>query len=516
MTIESPKVIEPAETATHEAISAGAALATSPAGESDYLVTRQMAADVRGPWMTRIGLVLVVVVASVGLVLNVWSDRPGRNWGIAFYTTELSIELAVLSVSLTKWFARNWEAIVLANCCVVIAGIAIVSIGVGSMATGVMGIVLLQVGASAFMPWHPTRQMLLNCAAVIGVAVFTLFIGQLDIGVTAYWIVVITSAVIGQVACTASYRYRNELERHVESVIEGRRKLAVEIREHERVIAQLRDAQAELVKSREEALAASRAKSEFLSTMSHEIRTPMNSVLGMAELLDDARLDAEQRRHLGVIRTSGSLLLELINSILDLARLESGRPAVIAREFSLRATIDEVIATVAVSARDKSIELVTRLAPGLPERLVGDSLRLRQVLTNLIGNAIKFTERGQVILEVERNRDSNEPGDLLFSVTDTGIGVAADKLESIFASFTQADSSHTRKYGGTGLGLAIAQRLIGLIGGRIWVESKLADGSKFSFTARFGVASPRTVAPGRARNHRGERQTEELRELPIP
>src|SRR5208282_2927760 len=228
-----------------------------------------------------------------------------------------------------------------------------------------------------------------------------------------------------------------------------------------------------LVDAREKALAASRAKSEFLSSMSHEIRTPMNAVLGMADLLSETELNPEQKRYLEVMTASGNSLLELINGILDLARIESGRLQIERAEFDLADLIDKSISTFGVRAHGKGLELVARIAPGVPERLVGDALRLRQVLLNLFGNAIKFTEKGDVVLEVEREPGSHEVAEFRFTVSDTGIGIAPDKLGSIFSSFTQADSSTTRKYGGTGLGLAIAERLVGLMDGRIWVESEL-------------------------------------------
>ncbi len=261
-----------------------------------------------------------------------------------------------------------------------------------------------------------------------------------------------------------------------------------------RNITQSKKLERELVATREEALAASRAKSEFLSSMSHEIRTPMNAVLGMADLLLDTKLTAEQQRYIEVMVANGNSLLELINSILDLARIESGRMLIEKTEFDLTDLIDKTISTFGVQAHSKGLELIARIAPGVPAHLIGDPLRLRQILINFLGNAIKFTEQGEVILDIDRVDDSQEPADLRFTVSDTGVGISPAKLETIFSSFTQADSSTTRKYGGTGLGLAIAQRLVALMGGTISVASELDKGTKFSFVARFGLAT-RVISP---------------------
>ena len=258
-----------------------------------------------------------------------------------------------------------------------------------------------------------------------------------------------------------------------------------------RDIGAIKETQRQLIAAREAALEASRAKSDFLSSMSHEIRTPMNVVLGMADTLAEGDLNAEQRHYLDIIRSNGVTLLDLINDILDLAKIESGHLSFEEAEFDIRELIDSVGQTIGLRAHQKQLELTCHAASDVPHTLIGDPLRLRQVLVNLLSNAVKFTDQGGIVLGADVARADSGSGNALirFTVIDTGIGIAADKNDSIFTAFTQADSSTTRRYGGTGLGLTIVKRLVEMYRGEITVASEVGKGSTFSFTAEFKTRS---------------------------
>ncbi|WP_342120074.1 response regulator, partial [Pseudoduganella sp. OTU4001] len=247
---------------------------------------------------------------------------------------------------------------------------------------------------------------------------------------------------------------------------------------------------ADLVRARDAAEAASRAKSEFLAMMSHEIRTPLNGVLGMTDLLGNTELDERQRRFVRIVRRSGDDLLAILNDLLDFSKIEAGRFELDDAAFNLTVLMENVAERFAPVAHGKGLEL-SCATPTRAQMLRGDSKRLGQVLTNLLANAIKFTERGQVVLRAETEELAGERARIHFSVTDTGIGIAADKLPILFEAFTQADSSTTRRFGGTGLGLAISQRLVGLMGGLITVQSEEGAGSTFAFT----LDLPRAAVP---------------------
>jgi PAS domain S-box-containing protein len=237
----------------------------------------------------------------------------------------------------------------------------------------------------------------------------------------------------------------------------------------------------ELKQARAVAESASRTKSDFLASMSHEIRTPMNAIIGIADLLAKTPLSAEQNKYVQIFRRAGDNLLHLIDDILDLSKVESVQIELEHTGFSLNNLLEKVTEMVAVKAHEKGLALVCNIAPKVPTDRVGDPTRLRQVLVNLLGNAIKFTESGEVALRVAPDAGSSVPGALRFTISDTGIGIAAEKLGAVFERFTQADSSTTRRYGGSGLGLTISKRLVELMGGRIWVESQVGKGSVFSF-----------------------------------
>jgi two-component system, sensor histidine kinase and response regulator len=374
-----------------------------------------------------------------------------------YYGLNMIDAIVAVAVTYTRWFPRYWKPLALVQVGILAATGAIMNSLSGVVSPQFYLILTFSFGTACFLPWGWIWQSVLNVICLASYVIVNLYAAGVEPYIRYQWVSVLAFLILSEVPAAFIDQYRRRVFRQLEEL--------------------------------SQALKASRDKSEFLASMSHEMRTPLNTIIGMTEVLEGTDPTPEQAQYLNVCRTSGDALVGLINDIVDISRIEAGELRLDRVEFDLNEQMERLADALALRAHRKDLELIFSITQGTPVRLIGDPMRLRQVCLNLLVNAIKFTDQGQVVMLVEPEAGSRAPGGLRFRVADTGAGIAPEEQKRIFTRFAQTESSVAGGHEGSGLGLEISKRLVEAMGGRLWVESIPGMGSTFYFTCRVEVQS---------------------------
>ena len=416
----------------------------------------------------RAGAVLIVLFQTAYLFLDLNLPPGVGRATIPLHLANIATGIIGFFIALTPMGRRHWRALTLWAATVVLFSTTALSVISGRNEPFYLSVVLMVTGAAALLPWESRWQLALNGAALAMMFLQTMRVA--DDTFEIHWLAGLIAIGLAQTSVVMNEHYRRIIE-----------------------------------KARTSALEASEAKSGFLSSMSHEIRTPMNAIVGLAEVLGETPLTNEQRRYVNTMFANGKSLLELINNILDLAKIESGRLTTVEEEFDVGELSEQIAESLALRAHEKNLELTVSIAPDLPGVVIGDPLRLRQIVLNLLGNAVKFTEYGEVSLAVEKVSQRAGHAEIAFTISDTGIGIPDEKIDAVFQVFTQIDSSASRRHEGSGLGLTIVNRLLELLGGKLAVKSEILKGSTFRAIVPFAVPLEAAKSAGPRDNLAGMR-----------